>query len=119
MKQNVFPHKKTIERTIAYSEAGTAITIARLPAGAVAKVNVTVDEAFNNSNTINVGFESTPNKFINAFNVVTGVGKNSDVMLKMTDADREIIATVSGTATAGAVNVYVEFILPTSEEVSY
>lgn len=119
MKQKILTNSKFIKKTIPYSQAGAAITIAKLPAGAIAKVNVTVDEAFNNSNTISVGIDGTPTKFINAFNVVTGLGKNSDVMVDMTDAKREIIATVSGTATAGAVDVFVEFILPTSEEVSY
>lgn len=119
MKQDVLTHGRAIKKTIKYSEAGTVVTIAKLPVGATAKVNVTVNEAFDNTNTVNVGFLGATTKFIDSFNVVSGVGKNSDVILEMTDTSREIIATVSGTATAGALTVTVDFMLPTSEEVSY
>ncbi len=119
MKQIVKTHSRAIVKKISYALAGTEVTVAKLPAGAIASVNVTVDEAFDNLNTVNVGIDGTAGKFISAFDVVAGKGKNSDVKVEMTDTHREIKATVSGTANAGAITVTVDFMLPTEDEVNY
>ena len=120
MKQEINTHGRLITKQVKYSEGSGEIVIARLPAGARAKVNVTVDEVFTTaSNKVNVGFSADTTKFINQFSILSVAGKNSDVMLEMTDGKREIVAKIDSTDTAGAYTVNVEFWLPTTQEVSY
>lgn len=115
-----YEFKSTREQILFSADATTVVSIGLFPVGAQISVNVTVDEAFDNANTIIVGTNVDDDALITSLNVTTLTGKNSDRRFITKDNEREIIATISGSATAGAVTVSVDYILPSYQsEVSY
>lgn len=120
MSQVEFSVVKSTRKQIVYGATAQEVEIARFPAGTQISVNATVDEAFDNSNTLSVGTNgATANNLIDAFNIVTGKGKNSDVKLITTETERIVTAKINASATAGAVTVTVDYVLPTFQEVSF
>lgn len=119
MSQIEYKVNKSTRKTIKYSEAGAVVSIGRFPIGTQLSVNVTIDEVFDNANNISVGTPSVDNRFFNEKSVVTAAGETSGLRYVTVENDTEIIAIVSGTATAGAVTVTVDYTLPTNEIVSY
>ena len=122
MKQEVYTHGRQIVKQITYSDlkSGTnTITVAKLPIGSRVKVNVTINEAFDNSNKINIGTSTATNKLIKDFDMVDDIGETSIIVFEITANNRELIATINDGATAGALSVTVDFMLPTTEEVDY
>jgi hypothetical protein len=122
MKQEVYTHGRQIVKKISYSDLknGTnTISIAKLPNGSRAKVNVTVNEAFDNSNKISVGVSTKIDTLIKDLDITAITGKNSTIVFEINETSQELIATINDTATAGALNITVDFMLPTIEEVDY
>ncbi len=111
---------KSTRKQLVYTAGAQEVEIGRFPAGTQISVNVTVDEAFNNTNTLSVGTNgTTANNLINAFNLVSGTGANSQVRLITTETQRIVTAKINASATAGAVTVTVDYVLPTFQEVSF
>jgi len=95
------------------------INICSLPAGTDVSINITVDEAFNASSTINIGTNLVNNKFISAFNLAAVGGKDSTIRFTTTETEKEIKAVINQNTTAGACTVKVDYVLPTNHEVNY
>ena len=122
MKQEVYTHGRQIVKKISYSDlknGSNVISIAKLPNGSRAKVNVTVKEAFDNSNKISVGVSTKIDTLIKDLDITAITGKDSTTVFEINETSRELIATINDTATAGALNITVDFMLPTTEEVDY
>ncbi len=119
MKQIEYSVTKSTRMILVYATIAQTIEIGRFPVGTQVSVNVTVNEAFNNTNTLSVGTNSAYNNLISEFNLVSGVGKNSDVKLVVSEASRVVTAKIPQSATAGAVTVTVDYVLPTTQEVSF
>lgn len=118
MEQIEFSTKKSTRKIITFASTAQTIEIGRFPVGTQLEVNVTTNMAFNNTNTLSVGINSTANNIIDNFNLVTGVGKNSDVRLITTENQRIVYAKINGAATAGQVTITVDYTLPTCQEVN-
>ena len=119
-KQTEYSVAKSTRKQLVYTAAAQEVEIGRFPAGTQLAVNVTVDEAFNNANTLSVGTNgSTANNLVSALNVTTLTGINGIRRVITTETSRVVTAKISAAATAGAVTVTIDYILPTTQEVSY
>lgn len=109
-----------LRKAVTFANDGTAVTVGKLPAGAVVlDAGVVVTTAFNagTSNTIDVGTSADDNGFASAIALGT-VGKIAADDLATSDdlysaSEVEITATVNLTgtaATAGSAIVYVEYL---------
>ena len=120
MKQTEYSVIKSMRKTLVYAAAAQVVEIGRFPVGTQLSINATVDEAFNNSNTLSVGTNgTTANNLVNALNVTTLTGINGTRRVVTTETERIVTAKIPTAATAGAVTVTIDYILPTSQEVSY
>jgi hypothetical protein len=119
MAQLEYSVNKSTRKQLVYTTAAQEVEIGRFPAGTQLSVNVTVDEAFDNANTISVGTNATFNNLVNALDVTSLVGANSIRRVITTETERIVTAKINAAATAGAVTVTVDYVLPTSQEVSY
>lgn len=120
MAQTEYSVVKSTRKTLVYAAAAQEVEIGRFPVGTQLSVNVTVDEAFDNTNTLSVGTNgSTANNLVNAQNITTLIGVNGTRRVVTTDTERIVTAKINASATAGAVTVTIDYILPTSQEVSY
>lgn len=119
LKQIEYSVMKSTRKTLVYDPAAQEVEIARFPIGTQLLVNITVDEAFNNTNTISVGTNSTANNLVSAFNITTLTGINGTRRVITTSTERIVVAKIPASATAGAVTVSIDYILPTNQEVSY
>ena len=119
MKQLEYTQRRSTRMTITHADAGSAIAIANFPVGTQVQVNFTTIEAFDNANTLKVGTANDDTKFYTAKSVATKTSETSHNLFVTTPSESEIVATVSGTATEGAVTITIDYTLPTSEEVSY
>lgn len=120
MAQTEYSVVKSTRKTLVFTAAAQEVEIARFPVGTQLSVNVTVKEAFNNANTVSVGTNgSTANNLVSAFNVTTLTGINGIRRVITTETERIVTAKVSASATAGAVTITLDYILPTNQEVSY
>jgi hypothetical protein len=120
MTQTEYSVVKSTRKTLVYAAAAQEVEIGRFPAGTQLSVNVTVDEAFDNTNTLSVGTNgSSANNLVDALDVTTLTGINGIRRVVTTDTARIVTAKIPTAATAGAVTVTIDYILPTSQEVSY
>jgi len=119
VKNTEYESTKQIRKQLTYTDANAVTTIAQLPVGTDVAVHVQVDEVFDNTNTIKVGTGVNDNKFTNAYNISTAGSSASVTRFTTTETERDIVATISNAATAGAVTIRLEYFLPTSQEVSY
>lgn len=109
-----------LRKAVVFGNSGTAVTVGKLPAGAVVlSAGVVVTTAFNagTSNVIDIGTTGDPNGFASAIALGTVGRIEADDMATSDDlysaSESEISATVnlSGTAaTTGAGIVYVEYL---------
>jgi hypothetical protein len=120
MKQNEYSVLKSTRKQIVYGAAAQEVEIARFPAGTQLVVNATVDEAFNNTNTLSVGTNgSTANNIISGQAITSLIGVNATRRVITTENERIVTAKINASATAGAVTISVDYILPTMQEVSF
>lgn len=119
MAQTEYSVVKSTRKTLVYAAAAQEVEIGRFPAGTQLSINVTVDEAFNNTNTLSVGTNATFDNLVNAQSITTLTGVNGIRRVVTTETARIVTAKIPTAATAGAVTVTIDYILPTSQEVSY
>lgn len=119
MAQTEYSVVKSTRKILVYAAAAQEVEIGRFPAGTQLVINVTVNEAFNNANTLSVGTNATFDNLVNALNVTTLTGINGIRRVVTTDTARIVTAKIPAAATAGAATITVDYILPTSQEVSY
>lgn len=110
---------KSTRKQLVYAAAAQEVEVGRFPAGTQVAVNVTVDEAFDNANTLSVGTNANADNLVNALNVTTLTGINGVRRVITTDGERIVTAKIPAAATAGAATVSIDYILPTNQEVSY
>lgn len=119
MKQIEYSIQKYTRKKILFSDKEQVVEIARFPKGTQLIVNATVDEAFNNSNVLSVGINKEANNIIDNFSLIALAGKNADRRVLTDECDNIVYAKITKSATAGAVTVSVDYILPSSQEVSF
>ena len=120
MAQIEYSVLKSTRKQIVYGATAQEVEIGRFPAGTQLSVNFTVDEAFNNTNTLSVGTNgSTANNIITATAITSLTGANSTRRVITTENERVVTAKINASATAGAVTVTVDYVLPTNQEVSF
>jgi len=114
-----------LAKTITYADAGTTVTIGRLPAGAVFLPGISgiaVNTVFNgdSTNTCDVGVTGATTRYSGALALGTLGWIETDVLTESAGsamsnaADVDVIATVGSTAdpTTGSATVVVAYVIP-------
>ncbi len=121
--RNIYAMTHYLCKAVAFSNVSAAVTVGKLPAGAmVINAGVVVTTVFNaaTTNTIDIGTSGTPASYASAISLgVVGRILADDLgistQLYNATADVTVTATVAATgaaATTGAGFVFVEFVLP-------
>ena len=118
MKNIEFGVENQMRIPVVYGAAAAA-TIAQLPVGTDVSIHLTVDEVFDNLNTIAVGTNVSATKFLGATAATALGGTQSVVRFTMTEAERAIVVTTATATTTGAATIRISYVLPTSQEVNY
>lgn len=111
---------------LGFADQGVEKPLFTLPVGArVISINATIQEAFNGdaANTLNIGDATDDDAYLSGVACGTPAGFNSTQQKTVSETSRVIVGKVLGggttAATAGAAEVTVGYLLPTTKKVNY
>lgn len=118
MLQNEQKHTGTVTAEIGYANGATVVC--HVPQGGIiVKANVTILEAYNGTTpTVKLGTELTADKLLTKTAGAVG-GDDSAVVHVATATEKQVVATVAGTSTAGKALVTVTYVKPSKQSVTY
>lgn len=118
MLQNEHDKLGVVTAEIGYADG--ASVVCHVPqGGAIVKANVTILEAYNGTApTVKLGTEVTADKLLSKDASALGGGDSAYVHVA-TPSEKQVVATVAGTSTAGKALVTVMYAKPSKQSVTY
>lgn len=106
--------------TAAIGYANGATVVCHVPQGGIiVKANVTILEAYNGTTpTVKLGSEVTADKLLSKDATALGGADSANVHVA-TATEKQVVATVAGTSTAGKALVTVMYVKPSKQSVTY
>jgi len=118
MLQNEHDKLGVVTEEIGYADGATVVCHVPL-GGVIVKANVTILEAYNGTApTVKLGSEVTADKLITKTASAVGGGDSANVYVA-TASEKQVVATVAGTSTAGKALVTIIYAKPSKQSVTY